>query len=132
MKINYQKLLLLSVIFPLIDYFYLSSMSNHFNQVVTRISGEGITFNYPKAIIAYFFLVLGMYYFIINDLEKDNLVEKIRDAIILGLVIYGTYDFTNGAIFKEYDYLTSVIDTTWGGTLFGLVTLTIWYIINRE
>jgi len=116
------KLLFLIIIFPLIDYFYLSTMSSHFNQVVKRITGDGIVFNYQKAIIAYFFLVLGMYYFIIKDLSKDNFYQKIQDAIILGLVIYGTYDFTNGAILKEYDYLTSIIDTTWGGILFGLVT----------
>ena len=44
--------------------------------------------------------------------------------MILGWVIYGTFDFTTGAIFKDYDLNTMLMDTVWGGILFGLVTFT--------
>lgn len=116
----------------MVDSLYLSTMSNHFNQVVKKISGKEISFNYNKAILAYLFLILGIYYFVISELKEDNLYDKLRDALILGLVIYGTYDFTNGAIFKEYDYYTSIIDTVWGGTVFSLVTLIIWTLISYK
>jgi uncharacterized membrane protein len=51
----------------------------------------------------------------------------VLDAFLLGLVIYGTFDFTNMALFKKWSLTTSIIDTLWGGTLFALST----YIIKK-
>ena len=119
---NYKLLLISTIIFPLIDYVYLSRVSSHFSEIVEKITKEEMIFNLPKAVGAYFFLILGLYYFILKDLNPDNLREKIISAMILGWVIYGTYDFTSGAILKDYDWHTMIMDTTWGGILYGLVT----------
>lgn len=125
-----RKLLLTTIILPFIDYFYLSNVSDHFNILIQKITKEKMTFNINRAIIAYFFLILGIYYFIIKNINKDNIKQKLKDAFILGIVIYGTYDFTNGAIFKDYDLQTSIIDTIWGGTLFTIVTYSIFHLLN--
>lgn len=119
---NYKLLLISTIIFPLIDYVYLSRISKHFSKLVKKITKEEMVFNLPKAIGAYFFLILGLYYFILMDLNKNNLREKIFSAMILGWVIYGTYDFTTGAILKDYNWNTMLMDTIWGGILYGLVT----------
>jgi len=121
---NYKLLLISTVIFPLIDYVYLSRVSGHFSELVKKITKEEMVFNFPKAVGAYFFLILGLYYFILKDLNQDNLKEKILSAMILGWVIYGTYDFTTGTILKDYDWNTMIMDTVWGGILYGLVTFT--------
>ena len=123
---NYKLLLISTVIFPLIDYIYLSRISGHFSELVKKITKEEMVFNLPKAVGAYFFLLLGLYYFILKDLNQDNLKEKIVSAMILGWVIYGTYDFTTGAILKDYDWNTMIIDTIWGGILYGLVTYSVY------
>ena len=44
------------------------------------------------------------------------------DAFLLGLVIYGIYEFTNKAILTKWTYTTVVMDTVWGGILFASVT----------
>jgi len=124
-SINYKNLFLGMIFMIVIDYFYLSFMSQHFKALVKKITKEEMIFSFDKAVLAYLFLNLGLYYFITYNLTKENSTQKIIDAIILGLTIYGTYDFTNGVIFKDYDYYTSIIDTTWGGVLFGLITLII-------
>lgn len=125
MTINYKMLISGMIAMIVIDYFYLSFMSQHFKDLVKKITKEEMVFSFDKAVLAYLFLNLGLYYFILHDLNKTNYQQKIIDAVILGLSIYGTYDFTNGVIFKDYDYYTSIIDTTWGGILFGLITLVV-------
>jgi uncharacterized membrane protein len=50
----------------------------------------------------------------------------VTDAFLLGIVIYGVYETTNYALFKDWSILTVIIDTLWGGTLFAITT----YIVN--
>lgn len=119
---NYKLLLISIVLFPLIDYLYLTNVISHYSNLIKTITKEEIKFNMTKAIGAYIFLIIGLYYFILKDLKEENLREKIVSAMILGWVIYGTYDFTSGAILKDYDWYTMLMDTTWGGILYGLVT----------
>jgi uncharacterized membrane protein len=40
------------------------------------------------------------------------------DAFWMGIAVYGIYDFTNYAIFKNYQLEFAVADTLWGGVLF--------------
>jgi uncharacterized membrane protein len=72
--------------------------------------------NLTSAILCYFFLVFGLYYFIIKDRRP------IIDAFLLGLVIYMVYETTNKAIFKNWTWLTVLLDGVWGGVLFATTT----------
>ncbi len=44
---------------------------------------------------------------------RDSLVK----GFIYGFILYGVFDFTNLAIFKEFNLKTAVIDMAWGGAL---------------
>ena len=100
----------------LIDIVYLKFIGYpSFMKIVKKITNEDIQFNY-LGLLSYLFISYGLYYFVI----KSN--KSIYDAFILGIIIYGTYDFTNIGIFKNYDILTGVIDTLWGGILLSLTT----------
>ena len=112
-----KKYLLMSVIFVLIDYVYLSLVSGFFNKQVKLIQGTKINLDMPSTILCYLFLTLGFYYFLI-DKKSTNL-----DAFLLGLVIYGVYETTNKAILKDWKWESVIIDTIWGGTLFFLVKM---------
>ena len=72
--------------------------------------------NIPSAIACYFFLLVGLYYFILKD-RKSPL-----EAMLLGLVIYAVYETTTYALLKNWKLQTVMIDTLWGGTLFYLTT----------
>ena len=61
-------------------------------------------------------MIFGLNYFII----RKN--ESITDAFVLGILVYGVFETTNGAIFKTWNVKTSLIDTLWGGFLFATVT----------
>ena len=66
--------------------------------------------------VTYIFLIYGLHYFIISK------HASIKDAFILGLVIYAVYEFTNYSIFKNWSIKTVCMDTLWGGILFSLTT----------
>ena len=118
------EIFILAVILLGIDMIYLKLSSKHFKTQVKKIQSAELKLNYKYAIMAYVLLVLGLYYFII---VKDN---NALEAGLLGLVIYGVFDGTNGAILKDWDLKTVLIDTPWGGILFALTTVIYRFISN--
>ena len=111
------KYILSTIMFPLVDAIYLSSVSGKYNAMLTKIQGKGIQFKMVHAVLCYICLLGLINYFII----KDN--RDYKDAFLLGLGVYGVYEFTNAAIFEKWELWSVVIDTLWGGTLFALVTM---------
>lgn len=114
MEIN--KIFLLGVVVLLIDSIYLSITKKYFDKLVYKIQGDNLVVNIKGAIISYSLIIFSLYYFIIKD-KKEPL-----DAFFLGLSIYGIFDGTNIAIFKDYDSNIAYVDMIWGGTLYALTT----------
>jgi uncharacterized membrane protein len=110
------KLILTGLLFIVIDFLYLSSVSSYFNNIVKGIQGSPLVLNMTATILCYISLVLGLYYFII----REN--KTVIDAIIIGLFVYSVFEFTNKAIFTNWKWHTVIIDSLWGGVLFGLTT----------
>nr|QDY52380.1 hypothetical protein 7_28 [Mimiviridae sp. ChoanoV1] len=125
-----KEIILISVIMLSIDFIYLYSVGNYFNQQVKIIQGSDLVMRKLGGFICYPFLVLGLYYFVIKNKKnyKSNM-DLVRDATILGWVIYMVYESTNYAIFKKWKMETILLDGLWGGILFGL-TAYIFLLIN--
>jgi len=67
--------------------------------------------------MAYVCLLGGLYYFVINRIERKSDISNIlSQAIPFGLCVFGFFDFINTAIFKNYDLTTAFIDLAWGIT----------------
>jgi uncharacterized membrane protein len=108
--------LLSAIVFVILDGFYLNLTKDYFNKQVKSIQGSDIKANFIAVGITYIFLIYGLNYFII---QKNR---SVKDAALLGLVIYAVYEFTNLSIFTNWSVLSTIIDTTWGAVLFGLTT----------
>ena len=108
--------LLSAIVFVVLDGFYLNLTKNYFNKQVKSIQGSEIKANFVAVGITYIFLIYGLNYFII---QKNR---PIKDAALLGLIIYGVYEFTNLSIFTNWSILSTVIDSIWGAVVFGLTT----------
>ena len=108
--------LLTAIIFVVLDGLYLNLIKDYFNKQIKAIQGSDIKVNIIAVGITYIFLIFGINYFII----KNN--RSVKDAALLGLVIYAVYEFTNLSLFKNWSYFTAFIDTIWGAVLFGLTT----------
>jgi len=109
-------LLLSAIILISIDFMYLQSIKGYFQKQVQSVQGSAMEINYLGAALCYVFLIAGINYFII----KPN--RSVKDAFLLGLVIYGVYETTSYALFKNWKIITVIIDTLWGGALFALTT----------
>jgi uncharacterized membrane protein len=95
-------------------------MKGYFDKQIQSVQGSQTKMNYLGAALCYIFLIVGINYFIIKP------KKSITDAFLLGIVIYGVYETTNYAIFKNWSLLSVIIDTLWGGLLFASTT----YIVN--
>lgn len=100
-----------------LDSLYLSNIGGPlFAKMVNKIQKEDMKLNIFGAIGSYILLILVLYKFIIVERKP------LSDAFLLGFCIYGIFDLTNIAIFKNYQLIPSLVDTVWGGVLFYTVT----------
>ena len=101
-----------------IDIIYLSNIGGPmFDKMVTKIQKEDMKLNIYGAIGAYILMILAIYKFIVMERKPP------MDAFILGICIYGVFDFTNYAIFKNYSMMIGLLDMLWGGILYFVVTI---------
>ncbi len=121
MSINIKKIILSTVLLVGLDLIVLSLLSPLFNQQILDVQKTPLKFRFIPAIFCYFFMVLGLNYFV---LQRNG---SVIDAVILGLVINGVYETTNMVLLQDWKFKTLIIDTCWGGVLYGLTT----FIISR-
>ena len=114
------------IIFILLDALFIYVNRNIFLKNIGNVLKEPIKLDLLSMIIAYSFLYGGFYFFIINQ------NSPIYHAFILGMVINGTYEFTNRSIIKDWPLYTSLIDTLWGGILFSTTTYLTYKIKNND
>lgn len=72
-----------------------------------------------SALMVYAFLVFGIHYYGLSY-AKISWNSAIGHAALFGLVVYGVYDFTCLAIFKDWPIVMTLVDWLWGGILCGL------------
>jgi uncharacterized membrane protein len=113
-------MLISAIIFISIDFVYLNVIKDYFNNQIVSVQGSQPKINYLGAALCYIFLIVGINYFIIKPKKSVN------EAFLLGIVIYGVYETTNYALFKNWSILTVIMDTLWGGLLFASTT----YLVN--
>tara|TARA_Y100000389_G_C17398104_1_gene483764 strand:+ start:59 stop:397 length:339 start_codon:yes stop_codon:yes gene_type:complete len=99
-----------------VDLIYLSLFGKSFQNLVSKIQKKPFELNILGVIGSYFLIASALYYFVVKD------ERPILDAFLLGIFLYGVFDFTNLAIFKDYDLKIGLIDTLWGGILLTTVT----------
>ena len=113
-------IVLSALILIFIDSIYLYFIKNLFAKHISTIQHSPLQINIQGALLCYMFLVGGLNYFILH------VHNKVMDAFILGLVIYGVFESTNLALFKRWPPTMVILDTLWGGILFASTT----YILN--
>ncbi len=78
--------------------------------------------------------IAGLLYFVsLPALAEERPVKALIGGALLGLMCYGTYEFTNYATLRDWSMQQVVTDTLWGGFLTGFsawagITITRWLI----
>ena len=99
----------------ILDMIYLSLTKNYFSKQIKLVQKTPLKLNLTATIACYILLSLGIYYFVVFK----NLSYK--ESFFLGFFVYGIYDLTTMAVFKDWKLNTVILDSLWGGTLFVLV-----------
>ena len=109
-------ILISAIVMILLDSVYLNMLGPYFKWQVKSVQGIPLKLNLVGAALCYVFLIFGLNYFILKH------KKSVKDAFLLGIVIYAVFELTNLALFKNWHWFSVIIDTLWGGILFALTT----------
>jgi len=123
MAFNLKTFIITAIILSILDYIYISTFSKHFKNQIYKVQKEPLEMKMNTTIMCYILLVSGLYYFIIS---KN---KSVKDAFLLGLLVYGVYELTTISLLKNWEYKTVIIDTIWGGILFATTTHIVYKLI---
>ena len=73
------------------------------------------------AALFYLGYVAGILWFVsIPAMRADDPMAALINGVLLGLMAYGTYEFTNYATLRDWSLAQVAVDTAWGGALTGV------------
>ncbi len=77
-------------------------------------------FRVVPAGLFYLGYVLGLLWFVsLPALKSNDPMAALVNGALLGLLAYGTYEFTNYATLRDWTFQQVATDTIWGGVLTG-------------
>ena len=112
--------LITAVIFFVIDAIGLRLMIKPvFERHVAHLFAD--PFRVGPAALFYLGYVAGVLWFVsVPAINHGNPVTALIGGALLGLLAYGTYEFTNYATLRDWSPTQVVVDTLWGGLLTGV------------
>ena len=113
-----------TVILLLADFAWLGLyMNNQYGTLVRTIQGDNMKANPVFAVLAYLLMIVGLNVFVLPNIRKGHeLEDSLKYGMTFGIVLYGVYDFTAGAVFSKWDKKLAVIDVLWGGFVYFLAS----------
>lgn len=111
------KQLLFAIIYLCVDVAWITLMSERFyNERIERIQGGEPTRFKPLAAVGAYLLLLLTMFLVCVPLSRHYAGRVSPWAVfgLVGLCLYGVYNFTNYAIFTHYPVSFVVVDTLWG------------------
>lgn len=112
----YERYVFACVLLLILDFAFLYMNQVNFQNQIINVQRVILQPNYLGFIMSYVCIFGLLCYFIIRP------HRPVHEAFLLGLLVYGLFEFTNKAIFKKWEYMTVAMDTLWGGILFALTT----------
>ncbi len=102
--------------------FAISRISSHMN-----LKGSEISIHYPSLIIAYGLMVLISSSFLVPKLRNlESWQSAFLEGSLMGVCIFGIFDFTNKTLMKDYPLDFALVDTLWGGLMFSILSCILW------
>ena len=105
-----------AVAFMVLDGVWLGLLMKNFYRdqlaPIARLSDGGIAPNWPAAFVVYALLGTGIALFVVPRAATVSLT--IVYGALLGLVVYGVYDFTNYSTLRQWPFVLTLVDIAWG------------------
>jgi uncharacterized membrane protein len=107
-----------------LDFIWITANQRMYYDMYSRVQNRAIQINKIGAVLAYSFIILTFILFVIPRVQQTDksLLSCLIFGGLMGLCIYGVYNFTNMALLHKYSWHVSIIDTLWGCALFTIVS----------
>lgn len=119
-----ETLVISGIILVVLDAIFLYFNRSAFDLQIADVQRVSIQPKYLGFVLCYTLLIGGLYWFILRT------KRPVMDAILLGMFVYGVYETTNYGTLKKWKLRTVLMDTLWGGALFGLTTQFTYMLLN--
>lgn len=119
------KYILASIILVVLDFLWLGIyMGGQYKKQIRSIQGTEMTVRPVLVLLAYTLMVVGLVRFVLPNVSKTSNLFKnsIKYGAVFGLVLYGVYDFTAGAVLKDWNIKLLFIDIMWGAFVYFAAT----------
>ena len=128
----YVKYLIVSIVLLVLDVAWITLNMTVYSSVIQKVQKSPVSLRNEHAFIAYIIILFSVLYvaipFTTQNIKKgENSIENILLKSLLyggavGFSIYGIYNFTSLAIYKDIDSKIGIMDTLWGTALYTLTT----------
>jgi len=129
----YVKYLIISIILMFLDIAWISLNMATYSNTILKVQKSPMILRNEYAIIAYIIILFSIIFvaipFTIQNIKKgedmtieNKLLKSFMYGGAVGFSIYGIYNFTSLAIYKDMDSSIGIMDTLWGTTLYTLTT----------
>ena len=132
----YLKYFIISIVIIFLDIAWISLNLTKYSKEVFKVQKAAMSLRYEHAIIAYIIILFSILYIAIpftqqsikinNGNKNINTENKLLYAFMyggaLGFSVFGIYNFTSLAIYKDLNVTIAITDTIWGTTLYTLST----------
>jgi uncharacterized membrane protein len=93
---------------------------------IARMSKGTLDPNWPAALVVYVLLGVGIAAFALPRAEQPS--SAAASGALLGLVVYGVYDFTNYSTLRDWPLTLALVDTAWGVAASAVCAAAVWAI----
>jgi uncharacterized membrane protein len=119
-KFSLKKYILFLIIYLLIDSIWILGARNYHSKVISDVQKSPVVLN-PIA-GSLFYILAPFAYLLFVEPKSQNINEMFENGAKIGLLMYGTFDLTNKAIFKSYPWTYTALDMLWGTFCIGLTS----------
>ncbi len=117
------RVVLTTAVFASLDFVWLGILMNDFYKAelgpLARLSGPNFAPVWWAAFAVYGLLVLGLVVFVLPRAVGRPL-RALGFGAVLGLVCYGTYDFTAYSVLAGWSLRMTLVDLVWGAAICGV------------
>jgi uncharacterized membrane protein len=117
----WKKIILPAILLVALDAVFLTLNRGTLTRQIIDVQRVVGNYKFTGIILCYILMIFALCYFIIIPRRS------VLDAFLLGIVINGVFETTNYSIFKKWRETMVLVDTLWGGALYGLTTFLTFY-----
>lgn len=107
------------------DAVYVMMSRSYYTGHITKVSGsspKNLTKVALCALGAYMLMAIGWSVIVAHNVQQGKIVQAFSKGAVYGLVLYGVFNCTTGAMFDKWGYDVMMRDTLWGTTSIGVYT----------